>query len=284
MEFLDIWWVSSVQDEKQFRPANCEECKNWIQTSRHCNAGIPFTPWLVFSDNVAVFRCAWWTRGWDFDGKSQCQRTVFRCEEFDACNPDWRPEHSTGCGTPDNPNCKALDKKEVVRIETREWETTCLHPEGECTPCWSRMGWGRASLTKDFVERYISQGASGVWRVHRWRLGCFSLVLGDTEDRNDISGQWYTEWPLNTRVDSPIFRWLRDTYLPMLVNAAAEYPELDKDEASNEVLLHNPRSNSPALTCAPPSQKAVQFCPLLGQVRHLKWWLTKFFADHLDSF
>jgi len=26
----------------------------------------------------------------------------------------------------------------------------------------------------------------------------------------------------------------------------------------------------------------VLFCPLPGQVRHLKWWLTKFHADHLD--
>ena len=26
------------------------------------------------------------------------------------------------------------------------------------------------------------------------------------------------------------------------------------------------------------------FCPLPGQFRHLKWWLTKFFADHLDIF
>jgi len=30
--------------------------------------------------------------------------------------------------------------------------------------------------------------------------------------------------------------------------------------------------------------QAVLFCPLPGQVRHLKWWLTKFFADHLDIF
>jgi len=77
---------------------------------------------------------------------------------------------------------------------------------------------------KTLVERYTSQGASGAWRVHRWRLACFSLVLGDTEDRNDISGQWYNEWPLDTWVDSPIFRWLRDTFLQMLVNAAVEYP------------------------------------------------------------
>jgi len=43
---------------------------------------------------------------------------------------------------------------------------------------------------KTLVERYTSRGASGAWRVHRWHLACFSLVLGDTEDRNDVSGQW----------------------------------------------------------------------------------------------
>jgi hypothetical protein len=138
---------------------------------------------------------------------------------------------------------------------------------------------------KTLVERYTSRGASGAWRVHRWRLACFSLVLGDTEDRNDVSGQWYNDWPLDTWVDSPIFRWLRDTFLPMLVNEPAEYPEPDEDEASNEALLHEPESNQSALPRAPPPpQKAVLFCPLPGQVRHLKWWLSKFFADHLDIF
>jgi hypothetical protein len=58
---------------------------------------------------------------------------------------------------------------------------------------------------KTFVERYTSRGASGAWRVHRWWVACFSLVLGDTEDRNDVSRQWYNEWPLDTWVDSPIF-------------------------------------------------------------------------------
>jgi len=137
---------------------------------------------------------------------------------------------------------------------------------------------------KTLVERYTSRGASGAWRVHRWRLECFSLVLGVTEDRNDVSGQWYNEWPLDTWVDSPIFLWLRDTFLPMLVKEPAEYPEPDEDEASNEALLHEPESNQCALPSAPPPRKAVLFCPLPGQVRHLKWWLTKFFADHLDIF
>jgi len=43
------------------------------------------------------------------------------------------------------------------------------------------------------VESYTSWDASGAWRVHRWRLACCSLVLGDTEDRNDVSGQWHDE-------------------------------------------------------------------------------------------
>jgi len=42
---------------------------------------------------------------------------------------------------------------------------------------------------KTLVEGYTSQGASGAWREHRWWLACFSLVLGDTEDRNDVPGQ-----------------------------------------------------------------------------------------------
>jgi len=69
----------------------------------------------------------------------------------------------------------------------------------------------------------------------------------------------------------------------MLVKEPVEYPELpDEDEASNEALLHEPESNKCALPSAPPPQKVVLFCPLPGQVRHLKWWLTMFFADHLD--
>jgi len=71
----------------------------------------------------------------------------------------------------------------------------------------------------------------------------------------------------------------------MLVNESAEYPEPDKDEASNETLLYEPESLKSTLPRAPsPPQKAVLFWPLPGQVRHLKWWLTQFLADNLDIF
>jgi hypothetical protein len=82
-----------------------------------------------------------------------------------------------------------------------------------------------------------------------------------------------------------MFRWLRHRVLPNLVNESAEYPEPDEDEASNEALLHKPESHKRTLTRAPPlPQTAVLFCLLPGEVRHLKWWLTKFFAEHLDIF
>jgi hypothetical protein len=63
----------------------------------------------------------------------------------------------------------------------------------------------------------------------------------------------------------------------MLIKEPAEYPDRDKDEESNEALLHELEIIKSTLPHAPPSQKAVLFCPLPGQVRHLKWWLTMIF-------
>jgi len=53
-------------------------------------------------------------------------------------------------------------------------------------PEWTEGG--QAHLMT-LVERYTLRRASGTWRVHRWRLACFSLVLRDTENRNNVSGQ-----------------------------------------------------------------------------------------------
>jgi len=136
---------------------------------------------------------------------------------------------------------------------------------------------------KTLVERYTSRGAVGSWRVHRWRLACLLLVLGDTEDRNDVFGQWHAEWPLDTWVECPIVRRLRETILAMFVKEPAEYPEPDQDDASSETPLPEQR-NKNAPPSAPSPQQAVLFCPLPGQVRNLKWWLTKLFADSVDIF
>jgi len=136
---------------------------------------------------------------------------------------------------------------------------------------------------KTLVETYTSLGASGAWRVHRWRPAYFSLVLEDTEDRNNVSGQWHNEWPLDIWVEFRIFRWLRETFSPLLVKEPAEYPEPDQDNVSRETLLPEERIEN-ALPNAPAPQQTVLFCPLPGQVRHLKWWLMKCFTDNVGIF
>jgi len=148
-EFWDIRCVPSVQDWKQCVLANCNECENCVQTSSHCNAAIRFTPWLVLSDDVAVFTCAWRSRRWYCDGKAWCRGNALRSEEFDACYPDWRRRTSTGCSAPEDTDYKALDGKEVVGIKTCQCKTTHPDTHGECTPLWSRVDWERASKSGD---------------------------------------------------------------------------------------------------------------------------------------
>jgi len=70
----------------------------------------------------------------------------------------------------------------------------------------------------------------------------------------------------------------------MLDKEPVEYPEPDEDDPLTEALLLEQKRNENALPSAPRPQKAVLFCPLPGQVRHLKWWLTKYFVDNVDIF
>jgi len=70
----------------------------------------------------------------------------------------------------------------------------------------------------------------------------------------------------------------------MLLKESAEYPEPDEDDASNEALLHESESLKITLPRTVSSPKAVVFCSLPSQIFHLKWWLTKVFADNLDIF
>jgi len=134
------------------------------------------------------------------------------------------------------------------------------------------------------VERYTSGGISAAWSVQRWRLACVASVLGDTEDRNDIAGQWDDEWALGPLVDLPVFQSLRETFLPMLVYEHAEYPEPDEDDPLNDALLPEHERHHNALPSAPRPQQAMLCCLLPGQVRYLKWWMMKYFADHVDIF
>ena len=109
-------------------------------------------------------------------------------------------------------------------------------------------------------------------------------MLGDTEDGNEVSGQWYHEWALDIWVDLLIFRWLREIFLPMLANEPVLYPEPDEDDPVREALLPEQERHKNALPSAPPAQKEVLFCPVPGQIRYFKWCLTMYFADHVDIF
>ena len=68
----------------------------------------------------------------------------------------------------------------------------------------------------------------------------------------------------------------------MPVKEPALYPEPGNDNSSREALLPEQKRLEHALPNAPPPHKVVLFSPHPGQVRHLKWRLTKYFADRVD--
>jgi len=70
----------------------------------------------------------------------------------------------------------------------------------------------------------------------------------------------------------------------MPVYAPAESPKPDKDEASNEMLLHEPESNKSTIHHTCPLKDVVLIWPLTGEVCHLKWRLMKVYIDHWDIF
>ena len=125
-----------------------------------------------------------------------------------------------------------MNNEQVVGIDTSQWKPlTWIVVENAQLIHLELTADGQAKLNT-LMERYTSWGASDARRVHRWWLAQFMLVMEDTENHNDVSDIRYDKWPLATWVDSPIFRWLREIFLPMLVKEHAEYPEPDQDDES----------------------------------------------------
>ena len=57
--------------------------------------------------------------------------------------------------------------------------------------------------------------------MHQWRLACFSLVLGNTEDKN-VSGEWIQSWSeIDDLSEPPLFQWLQEDFILMLVHELA---------------------------------------------------------------
>jgi len=69
-----------------------------------------------------------------------------------------------------------------------------------------------------------------------------------------------------------------------VVNSLAEDPEPDEDNRLSENLLPEQVRTDNVLHSAPPAKIVVLFHPVPAQVRHLNWWLTNCFVDHVDIF
>jgi len=109
------------------------------------------------------------------------------------------------------------------------------------------------------VERYTSQGTWGACRVGGWWV-VHSLSLSENlHNSNQVSEQWFTEWPLDTSVDCPIFTWLWEVLQPLLFDEPAKYVELNQCVELSETLLHKHKRNYIALTCSPPLQRQCNF-------------------------
>jgi len=154
----DVWSVPLVPDYKYCGLAHSDEWVNWIQTSSHHNGRIPFNIWLVLSDDVAGFKCAWPSSVWYCNWEAWWRGIVFCIEDFDACYLDSRQRSSIECGALDNTDCQTTDNKEVVRIETSQWITTLLDTEGGCTPHCSPVDGRRAKKSGDPIGEIDSTG------------------------------------------------------------------------------------------------------------------------------
>jgi hypothetical protein len=135
---------------------------------------------------------------------------------------------------------------------------------------WSQEEQKQLNDVATRLKRQKHEGEHGIaWRIHRWQLACFSLPLEQEGDRF-ADGSWKEEWDASSFVEGPIFRWLRESFLPELISGSATVPEMDDQ----------PSTGSPVLSPLP--QKAVLFCPLPGQVRHLAWWIHRHFNHDIQ--
>ena len=106
------------------------------------------------------------------------------------------------------------------------------------------------------------------WRVHRWQLACFSFPLQEEYDHHDDGKcKWREESEPANFVEGPIFRWLRG-FMDDLITKSATIP-----------LLNDRAEQFDAPVASPLRQKAVMFCPLPSQVRHVQWWLRHNFPQ-----
>ena len=123
-----------------------------------------------------------------------------------------------------------------------------------------------AAMVKSLKEQALTDIRGGVaWRVHRCQLACFSFSLEEEGDR-DGDSRWWEERNTANFVVGPVFRLLRD-FVGDHMTRSATIPFLN---------YRQQHSINPIPSPLP--QKAVIFCLLAGQVRHVHWWLRQNFG------
>jgi hypothetical protein len=152
MSLISIWhniaWV------EQLRPM-----RGLILNIKWLEGWIPFTVWLVLSNDVAVSSRDWRSRGWFCDEIAWGRSMVICCEVITACPRDRWPRCWIEYSTLHHPNYKALDDQVVVCIETREYRTTCSDPRVMallcvCGPSCHSVMWGdQCGLTANLTLR-----------------------------------------------------------------------------------------------------------------------------------
>ena len=106
------------------------------------------------------------------------------------------------------------------------------------------------------------------WRVYRWQLAWFSFPLQEEGSHHgDDERKWREEWEPTNFDEGLIFRWLRG-FMNDLITKSATIPLLNDHAEQFETPVPSPLR-----------QKAVMFCPLPGQVRHVQWWLRHNFSQ-----
>lgn len=65
-------------------------------------------------------------------------------------------------------------------------------------------------------------------------------------------------------------QWLRETYLPILINIPAEYPKPDIDETESETHCYKKEQHVNVFPGASPHKNVVFPCPYPGPVHHSK--------------
>ena len=125
------------------------------------------------------------------------------------------------------------------------------------------------------VKKLVDSKLAVMSKIHRWRLYCFSQRLGNTGDKND-NGEWYDDWGSNGGLeyyhDSPVFRWLRNSLVPLLYDQPGAPPLPPPPSPSDAAEMQNTSVSTSKMP-----NKVVIFCGLPGQVRHTLWWFKTFF-------